>query len=165
VIVGDGPMRGEIEQLIDRFDLKKQVRITGFLGDQGVIQELLAARVLVLPSFAEGLPVAIMEALALGRPVISTYVAGIPELIESGVNGWLVPAGSVEPLVDAMAEAITTDSAELDQMGRAGAARVAEQHNIMTEAKKLAALFSNAGAIADRPDQHTPRLNAMAATP
>jgi colanic acid/amylovoran biosynthesis glycosyltransferase len=165
VIVGDGPMRGEIEQLIDRFDLKKQVRITGFLGDQGVIQELLAARALVLPSFAEGLPVAIMEALALGRPVISTYVAGIPELVESGVDGWLVPAGSVEPLVDAMAEAITTDSAVLEQMGRAGAARVAEQHNIRTETKKLAVFFSNGGAIADRPNQHTPRLKAMAATP
>ena len=94
-----------------------------------------------MPSFAEGLPVAIMEALALGRPVISTYIAGAPELVESGVNGWLVPAGSVEPLVDAMAEAITTDPAVLERMGRAGAARVAAQHNIVTETKKLSAFF------------------------
>ena len=49
-----------------------------------------------------------MEALAQGRPVISTYIAGIPELVEPGVNGWLVPAGAVEPLVDAMAEALTS---------------------------------------------------------
>ena len=64
VIVGDGPMRGEIEQLIDQFDLQEQVRITGYLSNQGVRQELQAARALVLPSFAEGLPVVIMEALA-----------------------------------------------------------------------------------------------------
>ena len=61
-----------------------------------------------------------MEALALGRPVISTYIAGIPELVEPGVNGWLVPAGAVPPLVDAMAELVSSSSAELDQMGRAG---------------------------------------------
>jgi colanic acid/amylovoran biosynthesis glycosyltransferase len=146
VIVGDGPMRGEIEKLIDRFDLKKQVRITGFLGDQGVIQELLAARALVLPSFAEGLPVVFFEALSLGRPVISTYVAGHPELIEPGVNGWLIPAGAVEPLTNAIIEALTADPAELERMGRAGAARVAEQHDPRTQAKKLADLFLRADA-------------------
>ena len=93
VIVGDGPLRGAIEQRIERFSLGTRVRITGFLSNRGVRQELLAARALVLPSFAEGLPVAIMEALALGRPVISTYIAGIPELVQPGVNGWLVPPG------------------------------------------------------------------------
>ena len=55
-----------------------------------------------------------MEALALGRPVISTYIAGIPELVEPGVNGWLVPAGAVEPLVDAMAEVLTADPPSLN---------------------------------------------------
>ena len=60
--------------------------------------EILAARALVLPSFAEGLPVVIMEAMALRRPVITTYVAGIPELVRDGENGWLVPAGDVEAL-------------------------------------------------------------------
>ena len=58
------------------------------------------ARALVLPSFAEGLPVVIMEAMALRRPVISTYVAGIPELVRPGENGWLVPAGDVEALAE-----------------------------------------------------------------
>ena len=154
VIVGDGPMRGELEQLIDKFSLRSRVRITGYLGSQGVFQELLAAQVLVLPSFAEGLPVVIMESLALGRPVISTYVAGIPELIEPGVNGWLVPAGAIEPLVDAMAEALTADPAELERMGHAGAARVAERHNALTEATKLAFLFTNPDAIANQSSQH-----------
>ena len=148
------PMRGEIEQLIDKFGLRTQVRLTGFLGTKGSSRSFLAAQVLVLPSFAEGLPVVIMEALALGRPVISTYVAGIPELIEPGVNGWLVPAGAVEPLVDAMAEALTADPAELERMGHAGAARVAERHNALTEATKLAFLFTNPDAIANHSSQH-----------
>jgi glycosyltransferase involved in cell wall biosynthesis len=142
VIVGDGPMRGEIERLIEQLDLKEHVRITGYLSNQGVLEELLASRALVLPSFAEGLPGVFFEALALGRPVISTYIAAHPELIESGVNGWLVPAGAVEPLVDAMAEALRADTTLLERMGRAGAQRVAEQHNVYTEVKKLIELFS-----------------------
>jgi glycosyltransferase involved in cell wall biosynthesis len=157
VIVGDGPMRGQIEQLIDQFGLRTQVRMTGFLGDQGVMEELLAARALVLPSFAEGLPGVFFEALALGRPVISTYIAAHPELIEPGVNGWLVPAGAVEPLANAMAEALTADPDQLERMGRAGAARVAEQHNVITETQKLAALFSNSGVGVDRPISQRPQ--------
>jgi glycosyltransferase involved in cell wall biosynthesis len=147
IIVGDGPMRGEIEQLIERFGLRKQVRITGYLSNHAVCQELQAARALVLPSFAEGLPVVIMESLAWGRPVISTYIAGIPELVEHGINGWLVPAGAVEPLVDAMTEALTADPSELERMGRAGAARVADQHDVCTETEKLAELFSSPATV------------------
>jgi colanic acid/amylovoran biosynthesis glycosyltransferase len=156
VIVGDGPMRGEIEELIERFDLQQQVRITGYLSNHGVRQELQAARALVLPSFAEGLPVVVMEALARGRPVISTYVAGIPELVQPGVNGWLVPAGAVEPLVDAMVEALTAAPSELDRMGCAGAARVADRHSVDIGAKKLANLFSNLRTASTRPHQHSP---------
>ena len=94
VIVGDGPMRGEIERLIEQFQLKERVKITGYLSNQGVRDELLAARALILPSFAEGLPGVFFEALALGRPVVTTYIAGHPELIEERANGWLVPGGA-----------------------------------------------------------------------
>ena len=135
------------------------------LGGQRVREELQAARALVLPSFAEGLPVVIMEAMALGRPVISTYIAGIPELVEPGRSGWLVPAGAVEPLVDAMVEALTADPAELERMGRAGAARVAEQHDLGIEVRKLAALFANPspGGLGTRPDPLAMRSGALAA--
>ena len=163
VIVGDGPMRSEIEQLIDRFGLKDQVRIVGYLNDQGVMQELLAARALVLPSFAEGLPGVFFEAMALGRPVISTCIAAIPELIEPGQNGWLVPAGAVEPLADAMAEAVTANPAELERMGRAAAARIAELHNPSTEVSQLASLFANPDAIANQTDRRVPRSDTVAA--
>lgn len=116
VIVGDGPMRSDIEALIGRLGLRDHVRITGYLSNQGVCDELLASRALVLPSLAEGLPGVFFEALALGRPVISTYVAAHPELIEPGVNGWLVPAGSVEPLVDAIAEVLAAHPSDLERM-------------------------------------------------
>jgi glycosyltransferase involved in cell wall biosynthesis len=95
----------------------------------------------VLPSFAEGLPVVIMEALALARPVISTYVAGIPELVEPGVDGWLVPPGSVDALAGAMRAAIGSSAAELERLGRAGRARVLERHHLRTEVDRLLALL------------------------
>ena len=98
VLAGDGEMRGAIEALITHHNLQGRVRITGWISGEQVRNEILAARALVLPSFAEGLPVVIMEAMALRRPVISTFVAGIPELVRPGEHGWLVPAGDVEAL-------------------------------------------------------------------
>jgi glycosyltransferase involved in cell wall biosynthesis len=162
VIVGDGPMRGEIEQLIDRLGLRGRVRITGYMSNQGVLQELWAARALVLPSFAEGLPGVFFESMALGRPVISTYVAAHPELVEPGINGWLVPAGAVEPLVDAMAEVLMADTAELEAMGRAGAVRVAERHNVAIEVKKLADLIAGPAVTPGEGNPHTLPAPALA---
>jgi len=106
-----------------------------------VRKEILAARALVLPSFAEGLPVVIMEAMALRRPVLSTYVAGIPELVQPGENGWLFPAGDVDALVAVLEEFLATPVAVLDAMGEAGYQRVLERHSADIEAAKLARLF------------------------
>ena len=114
------------------------------MSSDAVRELLVSSRGLVLPSFAEGLPVTIMESLALGRPVVTTAIAGIPELVEPGVTGWLVPAGSVEHLVDAMRAALTAPPSEMDRMGSAGAARVARQHDASTEAAHLVALFEEA---------------------
>jgi glycosyltransferase involved in cell wall biosynthesis len=141
ILIGDGPMRGLIEERIVRHGLKNRVRLIGWAAGDRVRDEIVASRVMVLPSFAEGLPVVLMEALALGRPCISTYVAGIPELIEPGVCGWLVPAGAVEPLVSALRAALTAPRTELEKMGRAGADRVAERHDVRAEAARLAQLI------------------------
>lgn len=141
VFVGDGPLRGNIEAAIARLGLTNKLEITGWASSVQVQQQILASQTLVLPSFAEGLPVVLMEALALGRPVISTYVAGIPELVESEVCGWLVPPGSVEALVEAIRTALRLPATKLEQMGRVGARRVAKEHNAVWEARKLAALF------------------------
>lgn len=141
VLAGDGEMRAEIEQAVARHDMQQNVRITGWISSDQVRDELQAARVMVLPSFAEGLPVVIMEAMALERPVVTTSIAGIPELVRHGLDGWLVAAGDVEALASALIEALRTDVAELQNMGRRGRQRVNLRHDIDTEAAKLAKLF------------------------
>lgn len=141
ILVGDGPLRTQIETMIAGYGLQDHVEITGWASNTEVQQHILGARAMVLPSFAEGLPVVVMESLALGRPAISTYVAGIPELVEPGVCGWLVPAGSVEELTAAMRSALQSPVEKLEQMGRVGAERVAQHHDAAFEARKLAALF------------------------
>lgn len=142
VLAGDGEMRQEIEATIAKLQLGDLVRITGWLSGADVKAELLAARALVLPSFAEGLPVVIMEAMALGRPVISTWVAGIPELVRDGQEGWMVPAGSVEALVDAIHDCLEAPLLRLIEIGQAARRRVLERHDAGVEAAKLAALFT-----------------------
>lgn len=141
VLAGDGEMRAEIEGLIAQHGLQAQVRITGWISSEQVREEILAARALVLPSFAEGLPVVIMEAMALRRPVLTTYVAGIPELVQPGENGWLFPAGAVQELAAAMADCLAQPVEVLQQMGEAAYQRVLERHDIDTEAAKLASYF------------------------
>ncbi len=83
----------------------------------------------------------IMEALALKRPVISTFVAGIPELVKQGQHGWLVPAGDVEALADAMQECLATSPEAMERMGEAGSEIVTKRHDVDREAKVLAALL------------------------
>jgi len=139
--VGDGPIRAELETLIAEHDLARRVHITGWVGSLEVRDRILASRALVLPSFAEGLPVVIMEAMALRRPVLTTYVAGIPELVRPGEDGWLFPAGSVEELARAMQECLAMPPQELERMGAAAYSRVLARHAIDTEAAKLAELF------------------------
>jgi len=95
------------------------------------------------------LPVVLMEALALGRPVVTTYVAGIPELVTDQVCGWLVPAGSVDRLARAIGECLDVPDSLIQAMGEAGREQVLEQHDIVRECRKLAALFK-AGAF-ERP--------------
>ncbi|MEC4804029.1 MAG: glycosyltransferase [Jaaginema sp. PMC 1079.18] len=140
-LVGDGEMRSQIEDAIARSQLQNHVTITGWASNATVQKHILAARALVLPSFAEGLPVVIMESLALRRPVLTTYVAGIPELVEPGRCGWLIPAGSVTALTAALREVLDCSPEILNTLGTEGAARVAKAHNATTEAAQLAQYF------------------------
>jgi colanic acid/amylovoran biosynthesis glycosyltransferase len=144
VLAGDGPMRGELEKLIAKYELGRQIRITGWISSSDVRDEILAARALILPSFAEGLPVVIMEAMALRRPVITTYVAGIPELVRANEDGWLIPAGSVDDLVTAMEECLGTSPENLQRIGNAAHRRVTARHSIDIETAKLAVLLRTA---------------------
>ena len=157
-LVGDGEMRQDLEALIARHQLGDRVKMTGWASGRQVRKHILASRVVVLPSFAEGLPVVIMEALALGRPVISTYVAGIPELVQHRANGWLIPAGSVAALTDAMREALTTCPDGLAEMGKVGMAIARQRHDAYKEATKLADLL-NQSAVPRKKSSPSHRTN------
>jgi glycosyltransferase involved in cell wall biosynthesis len=146
VLAGDGPLRDAIERRMKELKLESKVRITGWLSNDEVRKELLASRALVLPSFAEGLPVVLMEALALGRASLSTYVAGIPELIQDGVSGWLISAGSVTAAAEGIRRVLATPIGTLAQMGTGGAAAVAAQHDARREAGRLVEIFRTATA-------------------
>ncbi len=143
VFAGDGPLRSMLEQRISHLGLEKQVRITGWISNERVRDEIRASRVLVQPSLQEGLPVVLMEAMAMSRPVISTYVAGIPELVIPGEVGWLVPAGDVEALTGAMEQCLLTPAEDMRRMGVTAQTRARARHSISHEAAKLAALFGN----------------------
>jgi glycosyltransferase involved in cell wall biosynthesis len=151
-LIGDGVLRPEIENAIRRLGLEKHVVLSGWIRSAQVRDRLLASRFLVLPSFAEGLPVVLMEALAIGRPVIATYVAGIPELVVDGENGWLVPASSVDDLELALRKALSSTDEECIRMGKRGRERAHALHDVDVEAKKLAALLSDGSG----PPQRSP---------
>lgn len=143
VLAGDGEMRKDVEDLIAELGLDGQVRITGWISSGRVRDEMLAARALIVPSFSEGLPVVIMEAMALRRPVLASCIAGIPELVKHGETGWLFPSGSVDDLAEAMEGCLSASSGRLDGMGDLGYQRVIQRHSIEAEVAKLASLFRN----------------------
>jgi len=145
VLVGDGEMRPEAEARIASLGLAESVTITGWQDEVQVRAHLLAARALVLGSFAEGLPVVIMEALALGRPVVATRINGIPELVRDGQEGWLVTPGNVEQLAAAMAEALNAPASALRALGASGRERVRARHSTDSEIPKLDRLFRGEG--------------------
>jgi colanic acid/amylovoran biosynthesis glycosyltransferase len=140
VIAGDGPLRASLEQQAAALGVAANIVFAGTASGDAVRDHLLAARAFVLPSFAEGLPVVLMEALALRRPVITTWVAGIPELVDAQV-GWLSPAGDVEALADAIRTALATPVTDLARMGDEGRRRVAASHDAMANGAGLAALI------------------------
>jgi len=140
-LIGDGEMRPEIENKIDQYKLANNVTITGWMNSVQIKHEVQKSQFTVLPSFAEGLPVVIMESMSLEKPVISTYIAGIPELIENDVNGWMVPAGDTEQLADTIQKVLSKDSNTLKEIGIKAREKVIKRHNIDIEAKKLQSHF------------------------
>jgi glycosyltransferase involved in cell wall biosynthesis len=154
-IVGDGPLRPALERRVRELGLEGRVAITGWLSNAEVRERILGARALVLPSFAEGLPVVLMEAAALGRPVVATYVAGIPELVIDRTSGWLAPAGHVGRLRDAIRECLSAPDSRIRAMGEAARHRALEMHDIAHECSKLAGLFHGDDTAAPSPADPT----------
>jgi glycosyltransferase involved in cell wall biosynthesis len=111
------------------------------LGQEEIPARLRAATIFVLPSFAEGVPVVAMEAMAVGTPVVTTRIAGIPELIEDGVSGLLVTPGRLDELVGAI-ERLLDDDALRGGIVAAARRQVAQHFDSGIEAQKLVSLFS-----------------------
>jgi len=141
VLAGSGPMHDEIQSMVEKFDVADRVRLLGWVSNGRVREELLASRAMVLPSFAEGLPVAIMEAFGVGRPVVATRVAGIPELVQDRLTGWLIEPGALDSLVNSLRDVFTAHPDRLSEMGRRGRRRAQEGHNIEKEAARLLMLL------------------------
>ncbi len=142
VLVGDGPVRAGLEAQAQAAGIAGRVTFAGWQDEAGVRAALAGAQALALPSFAEGLPVVAMEAMAAGRPVIGTLIAGIPELVIPGETGWLVPAGDVAALAGAIRGLAATPPERLAAMGDAARARALARHDVGVSAARLKALFA-----------------------
>jgi glycosyltransferase involved in cell wall biosynthesis len=125
VIVGDGPEREHLDAVIARAGVERRVALKGALPRKEAIEWLRAADAALLSSAWENLPHAAVEAIAAGTPVVATAVGGVPEVIQSGLNGILVPPGDAGALAAAM-RSVTTDpdlSARLREGARSSAGR------------------------------------------
>jgi colanic acid/amylovoran biosynthesis glycosyltransferase len=140
VVLGDGPLRGALEAQAATRGVSANISFAGMASGDAVRQQLIDSRAFVLPSFAEGLPVVLMEALALRRPVITTWVAGIPELVDAQV-GWLSPPGDAAALAESIRAALDAPVAQLAAKGDVGRARVRARHDSMANGAQLAALI------------------------
>jgi colanic acid/amylovoran biosynthesis glycosyltransferase len=139
-LIGAGPERQSLETLVKQHGLEDAVLFTSALSHAATLETLRRADIFTLASFAEGIPVALMEAMSLGLPCVSTTVAGIPELIRTGFDGILVPPANVAALADAL-EALVSDPALRRQLGSAGRQRIVADYNLPLNQKILAQCF------------------------
>lgn len=150
-LIGDGPERPSIEALISKRTLHKNISLTGYLNQKEVAQKLSQSNILVLPSFAEGVPVVLMEAMACGLPVITTRIAGIPELVEDGKSGILLPPGDTDSLTKQIIK-LLKDPALCKKMGAAGCAKINTDYNTIHEARWLLDIMKDNTNFSVRPD-------------
>lgn len=148
-IIGDGEDRAHLEELAA--PLGASVSFLGYRSQKEVAEAVSEADALVLPSLAEGLPVVLMEALAAGKPVIATRVAGVTELVEDGVSGYVVAPGDTESLANAIRNLAETPSTVRAQMGASGREKVRKEFDARIEAARMGALFADIGGDALRP--------------
>jgi glycosyltransferase involved in cell wall biosynthesis len=137
-IVGQGPERQRLRQLATRLGIEDRVEFTGALNAVETRHRFEGASVFALTSFAEGIPVVLMEAMALGVPCVASRVTGVPELIEDGATGHLVTAGDIGEAADAIAKVLSDPAAAL-AMTEAAREQVVRHYDLPTNARRLAA--------------------------
>lgn len=167
-LVGEGPMRGEVEARIARHGLGDRIHVHGGLPGHEVAGLLRSVSAAVLASHPtengkrEGIPVALMEAMASGLPVVATAISGIPELVEAEVSGLLVPSGDPGALADAI-ERLVRDPELCDRLGRAAREKVEREFNLRTSALMLERLFTRRRGL--RPSARVEGLRETSARP
>jgi glycosyltransferase involved in cell wall biosynthesis len=161
VIVGDGPMRAELDRAVEQLGLADRVTFLGRLAEAETLAEIARSDVLVLPSFMEGLPIVLMEAMALGKPVIATRVAGVPELVNDGETGLLFTPSNWSELA-AQISALAADHELRKRLGAAGPAKIAAEFDVRQSAAKLHHLFRQAAPSA--PSSSEPRIAPVSST-
>ena len=139
-MVGDGPTRAPLEQMARRLGIAPLVELTGAIGQDEIRAHYAATDVFCLPSFAEGLPVVLMEAMAMGLPVVTTRITGTPELVEDGTSGRLVSPARVDELADALAE-LACAPQRAESMGRKGREKVCSEFDLELSAESLREVF------------------------
>jgi glycosyltransferase involved in cell wall biosynthesis len=146
-VVGDGDARGDYEAVVQSLSLDDDITFRGALSGTDLVTAYQHSRALVLPTHFDSFPTVLVEAMASGRPVVTTPVGGIPDLVSDGISGHLVSPGDVDGLAEAIA-AIVTDSVDLASLGQAGRARVASCLSWERQGHLTADVFAQAIEIA-----------------
>jgi len=139
-LIGGGEDEQAIRDAIAQHGVEQQVVLHGWGSNAYVREQLEASRAMLLPSYAEGLPVGIMEALAIGRPVLTTRIAGIPELVDESC-GWIFEPGDEAAIAEALRGIMRASREERAAMGAEGRRRVEERHDRRKSAQMLLATF------------------------
>jgi glycosyltransferase involved in cell wall biosynthesis len=145
VIIGGGDEgKHDVQKIIDDGDISRCVDITGALDRDGVKDFLARSDIFVLPSISEGIPVTIMEAMAMELPVVATDISGIPEIVMDGKTGFLIPKEDPQALADRL-EHLMADEELRRSMGREGRRLIVERYNVYTNVERLEGLFMDRG--------------------
>ena len=140
-IVGDGPDRPSLEQQVRQFGIAEQVIFEGAVNQDRIRDLYALADIFSIPSFAEGIPIVLMEAMAMEIPCVTTRITGIPELIRDGEDGLLVAPSDIQSLADAL-ERLITDAPLRKKLGESGRERVIEEYHLAHNVDRLAEVFS-----------------------
>lgn len=149
-LAGDGADRESLKTQARELRVAEAVRFAGATSHAETLRMCAEADVFALASFAEGIPVALMEAMALGVPCVSTMVAGIPELIRDGQDGVLVPPGNADALTEALVR-LASDPALRRAYGESSRARVRTMYNLSINQRVLANVFREKLAVTREP--------------
>jgi glycosyltransferase involved in cell wall biosynthesis len=144
IYAGTGSGVEETRRLIEQFRLGDRVKFTGWLQAERKRATLAGATIFVLPSFVEGMPMALLEAMSFGLPVIATPVGGVPEIVTHGHDGLLVPAGDVGALAAAIAR-LTNDPELRQRLGRAARDTVAKRFSLDSAVERLLGIYRRFG--------------------